>query len=198
MDNFAEKKNSEGYSDPTPYQAINNMVKPGEIWTFKKKDNTEAEVLVVAFSEKIATILFLMDEYKDGCVECVSDSLMWVNPRMLNWTWNGYLNKRIRKLSVQEFNQIGLELEKVLAVKIGKEADHMANPVPDPAASAELEAVKRECDVLRLRAREADRMAAKHAEGHAQAEKKAEKLEIQLALMKEMYADLMNKFLQGA
>ena len=165
MDNFAEKKNSEGYSDPTPYQAINNMVKPGEIWTFKKKDNTEAEVLVVAFSEKIATILFLMDEYKDGCVECVSDSLMWVNPRMLNWTWNGYLNKRIRKLSVQEFNQIGLELEKVLAVKIGKEADHMA---------------------------------AKHAEAHEQAEKEAEKLRIQLALMKEMYADLMNKFLQGA
>ena len=165
MDNFAEKKNAEGYSDPTPYQAIKNMVKPGEIWTFKKKDNTEVEVLVIAFGDSIATILYLMDEYKDGCVECVSKSLKWLNPRMSNWTWSGYLNRCVRKLSDQEFDQIMTELEKVLAVKIGKEADSVA---------------------------------AKHAEAHRQADKEAEKLRIQLALMKEMYADLMNKFLQGA
>lgn len=194
MDNFAEKKNGEGYSDPTPYQAIQNMIKPGEIWTYMKKDNTETEVLVIAFSDNIATILFLMDEYKDGCIECVSKTVKWTNPRMMNWAWGGYLHKCVRKLSIQEFNQIGLELEKVLAVKIGKEADCMANP--DPAASRELMDMKAELDAVRCYAQEADCMAEKYAKACDLAKNKANKMEIQLALMKEMYADLMNKFLQ--
>ena len=162
MDNF-DKKNAEGYSDPTPYQAVKNMIKPGEIWTFQKKDNTEVEVLVVAFNDNVATILFLMDDYKDGCVECVSKSLKYVNPRMLNWTWGGYLNRCIRKMSVQEFNQIGLELEKVLSVKVGKEAESMAS---------------------------------KSFTSLLQAEKEVEKMKIQVELLKSMYNDLMEKFLQ--
>ena len=195
MDNF-DKKNAEGYSDPTPYQAVKNMVKPGEIWTYMKKDNTEAEVLVVAFSDSIATILFLMDEYKDGCVECVSKSLKWTNPRMMNWAWGGYLNRRVRKLSDQEFDQILAELEKILTVKIGKEADSMANPVPDPAASREVEAMKAELDAMRCRAKEADSMAKKCKEAYIEAFNEAEKLKIQIDMLKGMYSDLMDKFLQ--
>lgn len=199
MDNFAEKKNGEGYSDPTPYQAIQNMIKPGEIWTYMKKDSTETEVLVIAFSDNIATILFLMDEYKDGCIECVSKTVKWTNPRMMNWAWGGYLHKCVRKLSVQEFNQIGLELEKVLAVKICKEADSMAlKPCLDPALVHDIEVMKKELDAMRCRAKEADCMANEYRAEFKHAHDEAEKLKIQLEMMKSMYSDLMDKFLQRA
>ena len=198
MDNFAEKKNSEGYSDPTPYKAIKNMIKPGEIWTFQKKDNTEPEVLVVAFSDSVATILFLMDEYKEGCVECVSKSLKWVNPRMLNWSWGGYLNKCIRKLDDREFKQITAQLEKVLSVKVCKELDSKANPVPDPAASREVENMKHELDALYCRCKELDSKAAKYVEAYKQANNEVEKTKVQLEMLKGMYSELMEKYLKRA
>lgn len=197
MENF-DKKNGEGYSDPTPYQAIKNMVKPGEIWTFQKKDYTEAEVLVVGFGDNIATILYLMDEYKEGCIECFSKSQKWVNPRMLNWTWAGYLNKCVRKLDDREFKWITAQVEKVLSVKVGNEADAVENTAFTPDRAAEIVAMKHELDAMRIREKEAETVAENHAKAHRLAEKESEKLRIQLALMKEMYADLMDKFLQGA
>lgn len=192
MDNFAEKKNAEGYSDPTPYQAIKNMVKPGEIWTFqKKRDNTEAEVLVVAFGDNIATILYLVDECKDGCVECVSKSLKWVNPRMLNWTWGGFLGKCVRKLDIKEFAAISVEIEKVLAVKISREAFVTVNPNEVDNLKAELNAMHHRCVEL-------DSKAAKYFESYKLEKNEAEKMKVQLDTIKEMYSDLMEKFLQRA
>ena len=196
MGNIYDKKNAEGYSDPTPYQAIRNMVKPGEVWTFRKKDDTESEVLVVAFNDNVATILFLMDECKDGCVECVGSDLQYVNPRMLNWSWGGYLSRCVRKLSEQEFDQVIAEIEMVLAVKVTKEADSMANPVPDPAVFREIEEMKHELDAVRCHWKEADSMAGKYSEAYKQANNEVEKLKIQLDMLKGMYADLMDKFLQ--
>lgn len=198
MSNFLDKKNSEGYSDPTPYQAVRNMIKPGEVWTFQKKDNTEAEVLVVAFNDNIATILYLMDEYRDGCVECVGSDLQYVNPRMLNWSWGGYLSRCVRKLSDREFNQVIAEIEKVLTVKVAKEADSMANPAPDPAASREMKEMKHELDAMRVRIKEADSMANEYADRYKEEKAKADTYRIQLDLMKSMYSDLMEKFLQRA
>lgn len=194
MENF-DKKNGEGYHDPTPYQAIKNMIKPGEIWTFQKKDNTEAEVLVVAFSENVATILFLMDDYKDGCVEC---ELKWINPRMMNWTWAGYLNKRVSKLDAGEFKQIQAEIEKILSVKVGKELDSTANPAVDPAVSHEIAEMKHELDALYCRCKELDSTAAKYIESYKMANNETEKLKVQLEMLKGMYSDLMEKFLQRA
>ena len=165
MGDFGDKRNAEGYHDPTPYQAIKNMIKPGEIWTFQRKDNTEAEVLVVAFSDNVATILYLMDDYKDGCIEVVSKGVKYVNPRMLNWSWGGFLGKCVRKLSVQEFNQVGVEIEKILAIRIVKEADSMAN---------------------------------EYADRYKEAKADAERYRIQLDLIKGMYSELMEKFLQRA
>ena len=198
MGNIYDKKNAEGYSDPTPYQAIRNMIKPGEVWTFRKKDDAEAEVLVVAFNDNVATILFLMDEYKEGCIEVVSTDVKWVNPRMLNWSWGGYLCKCVRKLSVQEFDQVLAEIEKILSVQVVKEADAMANPVPDPVRSAEIVAMKQELDAMCIRVKEADAVAHKYEASFAEAKAEAEKNKIQLDLMKSMYAELMEKFLQRA
>lgn len=190
MAEYGLYKNAEGYADPTPYQAIKNMVKPGEIWTFQKKDNTEAEVLIVAFGDNIATILYLMDEYKDGCVEC---ALKWVNPRMLNWSWGGFLSKRVKKLTDDEFDQILDVVEDALEIQIPvKEVE------PDPAASREIVEMKHELDALYCRYKEADSMAGKYAEAYKQANNEAEKLKIQLEMLKGMYSDLMEKFLQRA
>ena len=184
-----DKKNSEGYSDPTPYQAIKNMIKPGEVWTSQRKDGVDAEVLVVAFNDNVATILHMMDEYKDGCIEVVGSDVKWVNPRMLNWSWGGYLGKRVRKLDLQEFAQVSMEIEKILAVKIQREAVVTVNP-------NEVDKLKAELNHLTSRLKEANDIAVKYETRLKEAESDSEKYKIQLDLMKTMYADLMEKFLQ--
>lgn len=195
MGDFGDKRNAEGYHDPTPYQAIKNMIKPGEIWTFQKKDNTEVDVLVVAFSDNVATILFLMDEYKDGCIEIVNSNdwhdVMWVNPRMLNWSWGGYLCKCVRKLDIQEFATVSMEIEKVLSVKIQREAVVTVN-------HNEVDKLKAELDSLVCRYKEATDIALKYEVRLKEAESDADKYRIQLDMMKTMYSDLMEKFLQRA
>ncbi len=191
MGDFGEKRNAEGYYDPTPYQAIRNMIKPGEIWTFQKRDNVETEVFVVAFSDNVATILFLMDECKVGCVECGASR--YVNPRMMNWAWGGYLSKRVRKLTDEEFDRVLGDIEDALEIQIP-----IKKVEPDPAASHEVEAMKHEIDALRCRYKEADSMANEYADRYKEEKAKADTYKIQLDMMKSMYSDLMEKFLQRA
>lgn len=195
MGNIYDKKNAEGYSDPTPYQAIKNIIKPGEVWTFRKKDDAEAEVLVVAFNDNVATILFLMDEYKEGCIEVVSTDVKWVNPRMLNWSWGGYLCKCARKLSVSEFDQVLAEIEKILSVQVVKEADAVANPVPDPVRSAEIVSLKHELDAMHSRVKEAEKRVVALSDQLSMTQIENTKQKAQNATLKEMYSDLMEKFL---
>ena len=193
MGNYGDRKNAEGYADPTPYEAIKNMIKPGEVWTVQRKDNTESKVLVVAFSDNVATILYLMDEHKDGCIEIVNSNdwhdVMWVNPRMLNWIWGGYLCKCVRKLNINEFALISTEIEKVLSVKINREAVITVNP-------NEVDALKHELDAVRCMAKESEKKLCAVSDELTTAQAEATKYKIQLAMMKSMYDDLMEKFLQ--
>jgi hypothetical protein len=157
----------------------------------QKKDNTETEVLVLAFGDDVATILFLVDEEKDGCVECVSKSLKWVNPRMLNWTWGGYLMKCVKKLDAVEFKQIQAEVERVLSVKVGKELDSKANHVPDLENSPMLEVLGAKLDELqKLADARSDELSMERI-NHGKCRK-------QLQIMKEMYSELMEKYLKRA
>lgn len=187
--NILDKKNAEGYSDPTPYQAARNMIKPGEVWTMQKKDNAESEVLVVAYNDNIATILYLMDECKDGCVP-VGD-FDYVNPRMLNWTWGGYLGKCVRKLDLQEFAEISVAIEKVLSVKIQREAVVTVNP-------NEVASMKHELDALRCRLKESEGRVVALSDQLSMTQIENTKQKAQNATLKEMYSDLMEKFLQRA
>ena len=188
MDNF-DKKNSEGYSDPTPYQAIKGMIKPGEVWEIRDKNSEKAEVLVIAVNDDVCNIVYLRDEYKSDCFECVGSGLKWFNPRMLNWTWAKFMTKRVRKLDIKEFAAISMEIEKVLAVKISREAFITVNP-------NEVDALKKELDAMHCRAKEADSMAIQYATECTEALDKCKKLEVQLEMLKGMYSDLMDKFLQ--
>lgn len=198
MENF-DKKNCEGYYDPTPYKAVKNMIKPGEIWLFKKKDNTEAEVLVVAFSDDIATILFMMDECKDGCVEVVGTDVKWVNPRMFNWSWGCYLSRCVRKLSEREFDQVILGIENVLSVKVGKKLDSTEeSPAVERAASREVESMKAELDSLRCHLKESELKTVALSDQLSMTQIENTKQKAQNATLKEMYSDLMEKFLQRA
>lgn len=191
MSNFLDKKNAEGYSDPTPYQAARNMIHPGEIWTMTNRNDKECEVLVVAYNDNIASVLYLMDECKDGCIPVRIGDFDYVNPRMLNWTWGGYLGKCVRKLDLQEFAEISVAIEKVLSVKIQREAVVTVNP-------NEVDKMKAELDSVRCRWKEADSVAMDYAERLQKAAEEATKYKIQCETMKEMYADLMEKYLQRA
>ena len=197
MGDFGDKRNAEGYHDPTPYKAIKNMIKPGEIWIFHKKDNTEVEVLVVAFSDDVATILFLMDEYKDGCVEVVSNGVKYVNPRMLNWSWGSYLNKCVRKLNDQEFNTILDAIENVLVVMIGKKEVKPLHPELE-AKNAELRELEQ-----RLADMETNKAFVESCCDMIQAElnktkAEADKYKVQFEMIKGMYDALTEKILQRA
>lgn len=118
MGDFGERKNSEGYADPTAYQAIKNMVKPGEIWRMKTDSGKENEVLAVACTDNVVTILYLVDTDKGGCVPVGSK---WVNPAMLNWTWRQFLPHFVRKLSESEFAEVLGNIQEVLRLKVAAE-----------------------------------------------------------------------------
>lgn len=168
------------------------MIHPGEIWTLNGKNDKESEVLIVAYNDNIATILYLMDECKDGCVPCGFDEFTlckYVNPRMLNWTWGGYLGKRVQKLNLQAIAEISVAIEKVLSVKIEREAVVTVNP-------NEVDHLKADKKALLCRCRELDDKAAKSIEMYKQANEEALKYKIQLDTIKEMYSDLMEKYLQ--
>ena len=196
--NILDKKNAEGYSDPTPYQAARNMIHPGEVWTFNKKDDTEAEVLIVAYNNEVATILYLMDECKDGCVDVFGSKPRFVNPRMLNWAWGSYLGKCVRKLDFQEFAEITVEIEMVLSVKIQREAVVTVNP-------NEVDKLKNELLALesKLADMDADKAFVDVCCDQLQAElnkakSEAQKYKIQFEMLNTMYSDLTEKLLKRA
>ena len=62
MADYGLHKNSEGYADPTAYEAIRGMAKPGEVWKYKGR-----EVLIVKIKAATATFYSLAITRKAAC-----------------------------------------------------------------------------------------------------------------------------------
>lgn len=97
MADYGLFKNSEGYADPTAYEAILGMAKPGEIWTYRDK-----EVLVIRNQGSYSNVLQL-GRYKDGCIDIAG---RYALPGMLSYVFNTLLIECVEKLTEEELNEV--------------------------------------------------------------------------------------------
>lgn len=115
MADYGLHKNSEGYADPTAYEAIRGMAKPGEVWKYKGR-----EVLIVKNQGSYSNILQLGD-YKKGSV-CVGGRL-YAQPGMLSYAFNDLLTERVETLAADDFNEIVQEVADALELRLVHEED---------------------------------------------------------------------------
>lgn len=189
MAEYGLRKNAEGYSDPTAYEAIKGAAKPGEIWIYKGR-----ECLIIKNHGSYCNILQL-GTYKKNSIEVAGQ---YAQPGMISYAFNDLLSEYVNRITTDEFADVLDEMEYTLGLTFIKEADSMANPIPDPAASREVEKMKHELDEMRVRIKEADSMAHEYADRYKEARAASEQYRIQLEMLKDMYSDLMEKFLQRA
>ena len=191
MNNYLDLKNAEGYHDPVPYQASHSMIKPGEIWTKIDKSGRELRYLVIASGDDIVTGISLIDQYRDGCLAVDNNESEWLNPRMIVWAWGSQFQRRIRTLSVQDFDWILAEVENVLSIYIAK--DRQADIAYGDVPSAETEEMREE---LRLTRDSLNAALAEYTALKTSSESEITTLRIQLEAIKGMYSDLLEKFVQ--
>lgn len=109
MGDFGPYKNAEGYADPTAYEAIRGMAKPGEIWLYK-----EREVLIVKNQGNYSNILQL-GKYKKGCTDVAG---RYAQPGMLSYAFNDLLTDCVDKLTDEEFAAIFEEVAGALQMRL--------------------------------------------------------------------------------
>lgn len=95
-------RNGSGYIDPTPAQAMKNMVYPGEIWTTA----TGKEVLILKAHGTVCTVLTLLDEEKAGCIEVVSRAKRWCNPLFVTFVTRQNIGGFVKRLRAEDFVDI--------------------------------------------------------------------------------------------
>lgn len=150
MAEYGAYKNSEGYADPTAYEAIRGMAKPGEIWLYK-----EREVLIVKNQGGYSNILQL-GSYKKGCVDVAG---RYAQPGMLSYAFNDLLTSKVDVLTDEEFENICKEVAEALKTQFieiefdckeaTKAALREAKVMPFIEIDPEKEALKAQNDLLR-------------------------------------------------
>lgn len=155
MAEYGLYKNSEGYADPTAYEAIRGMAKPGEIWVYKDR-----EILIVKNQGSYCNVLQL-GSYKKGCIDING---RYAQPGMISYAFNNLLTERVETLSDDKINTILQEVADALELRVTKNWDNAAGLqqrlfVPleaekekiefiDPAKDAEIAALKATNEML--------------------------------------------------
>lgn len=103
-------RNGSGYDDPTAAQAIRNMVRPGEIWS----TTLGKEVLILKDNGVVCTVLILQEEEKAGCIEVVSRSKRWCNPKFLTYTLRQNIGGFIKRMHDDEYGYIRQRVQEAM------------------------------------------------------------------------------------
>lgn len=157
MGDFGLYKNSEGYADPTAYEAIRGMAKPGEIWEYK------GQVVLIVKNQGTYCNILQLGEYKKGSM-CIAGK-WYTQPGMLSYAFNDLLTKRVETLTADDCNEILQEVADTLELRVVQNWDNAAGLqqrlfVPleaekekiefiDPAKDAEIAAIKAQNEMLR-------------------------------------------------
>lgn len=166
MGDFGAYRNSEGYADPTAYEAVCGMAKPGEIWTYK-----EREVLIVKNQGTYCNILQL-GAFKKGCIEVAG---RYANPGMLSYAFNDLLTECVQKLTSEEFEAICEDVADALEIDI-KTYENFSKTV-GPENNEQAMAALREATAIQL----------------IEVDPEKEALRAKVELLQNMYNDLLGK-----
>lgn len=120
VEKYNPKRNAEGYVDPTAYEALKNMHKAGEIWTFRNK-----KMLIIKNNGRVCNTLALLDSSEEaGDIEVGNG--YYTNPAMVQYVYTDTLDRFVERLSKTEF---GLTLKAVgdaLGVEVFNESNGQA------------------------------------------------------------------------
>lgn len=124
MAEYGLHKNSEGYADPTAYEAIRGMAKPGEIWIYK-----ERECLIINNQGSYSNILQL-GSYKKGSIEI---SGRYAQPGMISYAFNDLLTECVEKITDAEFSAIREEVAEAMGMlqRFGEEKEDASGSCVD-------------------------------------------------------------------
>lgn len=167
MADYGFYKNAEGYADPTAAEAIKGMTIPGEIYQYKGK-----EVLIVKNQGGYSNILTLAPAPgKDKHVIEVAGR--YTTPEKLNYAFNSNLGAMVERITDGELKEVYDEIETAFKFfKIYEESEHATESGPDE----EYELMVRDDRIRFL-------------------ESANKRLEKQFELMRDMYDELLNKFI---
>lgn len=131
------KKNNEGYTDMTAYNAIKDIITEGEIYAYHDK-----QVLVVKNQGDYCNILTLCDTKNDySCIEIkTSDGqVKYTAPAMLAYAFNNYLWDCKGKIADDEYDKVLEAVGEAMSVTL-KKVEKVERPVAKPDRTAELQA----------------------------------------------------------
>jgi hypothetical protein len=111
---------------------------------------------------------------------------------MLSYAVNDNFSTYQGKVTPGEFGWVMAEIENALGVELKASSAVIATD------AAEIRKMEESVAVLKERLSDAESMASAHMDMCAAAENAATKYRIQLEMIKQMYSDLMEKFLQRA
>ena len=149
---FKMNSNGSGCYDETATKAFNSMAKSGEIWTTVSGPR-EKEVIIIKNHGRMCNVLSLLDESKSNqCIEVVSRSLKYTDPRMIQYMFNDNLGQFVKALSEEEFDKLLDEVEDALELNVSR---GFARETLD-----ELEAAKERIVELEIQLEEAKRAVA--------------------------------------
>jgi len=103
-------RNAEHYMDTTAFNGIMDAPQPGEVWMWQGK-----EVLIIRNQGTLCNVLALTDKCNGSdSVEVKSRSLRYTNPAMLQYAFNAYFGEFIKKIQDDEFDDILCAVREVL------------------------------------------------------------------------------------
>ena len=112
MEQRNPKRNSEGYYDPTAYEAIKGMHREGEIWTFRKKN-----MLVIKNNGKICNCLAL-SEVAMGDDDIKVGKHFFTNPAMIQYVFTDTLDIFVDRLMENDFKAVLQAVGDALGVEL--------------------------------------------------------------------------------
>ena len=205
MGYFGDNRNSSGYLDQTAYLGLSGQnARPGEIWASRR--NEDEEFLIIKNHGDFCTTLKLNDESKFNCMKINSRAAKYTNPAMLGYAFNNSLGEYIKKLPDIEFAAVLKAIEKALSLTV---VEVFADQDTAAKNDEEVEKFASECVALRMELEDITK--AYHAsveklnnctntvlalENQLSAEQKdAEKFKFNFEMLREMYSELLEKFL---
>ena len=125
----SDRYNSEGYADPTAYNAIRNIdtPKPGELWNIEQANGIQKQCVVLSCGNNTAVVLHLVEENRETCdISLNCRGMMYADSNMLQYTWYNRFVSYIRTLNAAEFETVmetvadTLEISRIETVKVEK------------------------------------------------------------------------------
>lgn len=137
-------RNGSGYFDKTAFEAMSNVIKEGrtmdrtgEIWEYETNKGDVKMAVIVADHGNVCNTLACLDKPCEGGIEVKCTGIKYVNPQMLQYTFDYWLAGFVRKLTADEFTAIKTAIADALGMNCETQVVEKTVEVPVPLMDKE-------------------------------------------------------------